>query len=72
MAKDTPEQVTCPKCEKDIPKDKMEDGRCPECGYPIGFDSAMRQYESVRDKERKKEPPVNEPKKKSGLTGLGF
>lgn len=76
MAKEgEPKQVTCPNCDSDVPESEIENGRCPKCSYHIGLDNFFRQYDSVREKERKKgEVPAKEleKKKKSGLTGWGI
>lgn len=69
-------QVTCPKCNKDVAVSELENGRCSECGYHIGLDRFMRDYESVKERERKEKdkeaPPAPEKKKGGGLSGWGI
>lgn len=72
MAKEN--QITCPKCEKDIQKDKIENGRCPECEFNIQMYLDRRAIRDLEEKERKIEETKNPktPEKKKGLFGTGF
>lgn len=72
MAKEN--NVTCPKCDADIPKNEIEDGRC-KCGFNLQMYIDRKQVREVEEKERKAEESKNPPPapaKKKGLFGTGL
>lgn len=60
------QNITCFDCGADIPKNEIEDGRCPKCKYDIqGHLDYLRRQDVLKRSDKPNDPPPA--KKRRGI-----